>query len=212
MKNSKRKGFTLIELLVVISIVGLLSSVILNATQSAREKARNKQRLQQIDQIEKAFSIYMTLSDTTKLPTTNYSGGRNFCLGQGGYYSANHRQCDPAFTTAPGPITVNTTIDTALSSVLAAGVIPSDPYIKSRFGNSYQYNSDISPATLLGGSTFGECTATTCPRGAYLFWVIEKSSDCGRGYYADLGSAPNEVYNLSNTVLSACYLRIGDAS
>lgn len=55
--NSKR-GFTLIELLVVVAIVGLLSTVGVVATGSARLKARDVRRLSDNDQLKKALALY----------------------------------------------------------------------------------------------------------------------------------------------------------
>ena len=55
---SKRRGFTLIELLVVISIIGLLSSIVLSSLNSARIKAQDAVRKQNIVQIQKALELY----------------------------------------------------------------------------------------------------------------------------------------------------------
>lgn len=57
MKISKR-GFTLIELMVIISIIGLMSSVVLSAISSARVKARDTQRIRDLQEISKAVELY----------------------------------------------------------------------------------------------------------------------------------------------------------
>jgi prepilin-type N-terminal cleavage/methylation domain-containing protein len=53
--KSFNKGFTLIELLVVIAVIGILSTVVLFATENAREKARAAKLVRQMQEIEKAF-------------------------------------------------------------------------------------------------------------------------------------------------------------
>lgn len=70
-------GFTLIELLVVISIIGILSSVVLASLNSAREKARNAQRLAQMGQYKTAFEL--AVSDNREYPDPNTTSWR--CLG-----------------------------------------------------------------------------------------------------------------------------------
>lgn len=53
-----RRGFTLIELLVVISIISLLSSVVLASLNTARTKARDSLRIQNIRSLITAIALY----------------------------------------------------------------------------------------------------------------------------------------------------------
>ncbi len=53
-----RRGFTLIELLVVISIIGVLASVVLASLNSARAKARDARRINDVRQIKLALELF----------------------------------------------------------------------------------------------------------------------------------------------------------
>src|ERR1035437_2885741 len=64
-------GFTLIELLVVISIIGLLSSIVLVALNSARAKGRDAARVEGLVQVRNALELY--LSTYGKYPVANGS-------------------------------------------------------------------------------------------------------------------------------------------
>lgn len=67
-----KKGFTLIELLVVIFIIGLLASIATYALGSARAKARDTRRVQDIRQLNTALLMYYTANGS--FPQTNGSG------------------------------------------------------------------------------------------------------------------------------------------
>lgn len=56
--SGRTRGYTLIELLVVIAIIGLLSTLVLIAFSSARQKARDAVRTGDIAQLRKALEVY----------------------------------------------------------------------------------------------------------------------------------------------------------
>ena len=53
-----RLGFTLIELLVVISLIGLLAVMILASMSTARAKARDARRIEDMKQLTNALNLY----------------------------------------------------------------------------------------------------------------------------------------------------------
>ena len=55
-KNNK--GFTLVELLVVIAIIGLLSGMVVISIQNVKAKARDSQRVTDVNSIFTALSLY----------------------------------------------------------------------------------------------------------------------------------------------------------
>ena len=62
--TAQKKGFTLIEVLVSISIIALLSSVVLAATNSARKNARDSKRISSIRELQVGLELYFTDNQT----------------------------------------------------------------------------------------------------------------------------------------------------
>ena len=60
MFKQKNKGFTLIELLVVVAIIAILSTVIITAINSAREKGKDSTAMSQMNQARNQAEIYYT--------------------------------------------------------------------------------------------------------------------------------------------------------
>ena len=56
--KNKNLGFTLIELLVVVAIIGLISSIAFASLSTARKKARDTRRIQDLYQIRTALEMY----------------------------------------------------------------------------------------------------------------------------------------------------------
>jgi len=63
------RGFTLIELLVVMSIIALLASIVVVRVQTARGRARDAERVQEIRSIQNALALYSASSAGNFPPT-----------------------------------------------------------------------------------------------------------------------------------------------
>lgn len=72
MKNTKT-GFTLIELLIVIAIIGFLASAAMYAVNSARIKARDAQRVADLNQVRKALEMYYDKHEGVYPLAANYA-------------------------------------------------------------------------------------------------------------------------------------------
>lgn len=75
--TKKRRGFTLIELLVVVAIIGVLATIVLVSLNTARQKARDAQRLGEIREIATAMGryfsdngVYVTAAAGTPIPAS----------------------------------------------------------------------------------------------------------------------------------------------
>lgn len=74
-QHRKGRGFTLIELLVVIAIIGILSSVVLTSLNSARAKARDAKRKEDMIQLRTALNMYYYTNGSYPLPNPGWWSG-----------------------------------------------------------------------------------------------------------------------------------------
>lgn len=79
--KANEKGFTLGELLVTIAIIALLSTIVLASMSEARKKARDKQRVSDIAQIQLALRLYKDANGEYPSDPV-FSGGET--IGEGG--------------------------------------------------------------------------------------------------------------------------------
>lgn len=164
-KITQKRGFTLIELLLVISIMGVLSSIVLQSLKSSRDNAYNTTRLSNIDQIQKALELYLTKTE----------GGAGLPSISGGYDCIGINT--PLTCWASSQITTGTNTNTNVNLALEGNIseIPKDPSIPlGTDGDYYLYIK-----TTNSGST-----QFPSGPGAYIHWYSKSigSTPCGRGY------------------------------
>lgn len=73
---SARRGFTIVELLIVIVVIGILAAISVVAYTGIQDRARDSQRISDIQTIVKALEIYKTNNGVypDEVGTTNASG------------------------------------------------------------------------------------------------------------------------------------------
>lgn len=143
----KNKAFTLIELLVVIAIIGILSSVVLGSLNTARAKARDAKRKQDMKMIANALQMYYD---------DNGGSFANLLASDGVNASVNGQTFVQAYyfstPTYPSSAGYNSwsTLQSRLSKYMA--VLPTDP--KNKYNWSGYNNSGVLPLSVTDGYYF----------------------------------------------------------
>jgi prepilin-type N-terminal cleavage/methylation domain-containing protein len=78
-KTVAARAFTLIELLVVIAIIGLLSSIVLAALQTARNKGSDAKRFSDLRSMEQALDAYYQDNGHYPINSSCNNSGTNWC-------------------------------------------------------------------------------------------------------------------------------------
>ena len=136
-KKNKDSGFTLIELLVVVAIIGILSSIVLSSLNSARLKARDVKRKEDMVQLRSALEMYYSTNWTYPSSGGSWRGAVSY----GGYGTG-------ATGYIPG------LVPTYIS------ILPLDPrgtldgYLYLSDGINYKLLSHVSPESYPSSGTF----------------------------------------------------------
>ena len=143
----KRRAFTLIELLVVISIIGLLSTIAVVATNSSRIQARDVKRKADLRQISQAIELFADAN--SRLP---YGAGWCTYISNGAYGTGFQTNLAPYLAHLP----LDPTLHGQLGDYFYDSLDSSTKYalcakLEAATGNSYDYTG------CTGGSIYNYC-------------------------------------------------------
>ena len=161
---NNRKGFTLIEILVVIAIIGILASVVVASLNSARKKAMDAKRINDVRQISTALMMFYY--DKGRMPANhNYWNSSTKQTGEAGGSNpaSNRAACDGPLPGVPGggsdPTTeiepsmiAPTQYNEAMQELVDGGYMGSIPHSSGAIGYCYdagQAGSTTRPAMVV---------------------------------------------------------------
>jgi prepilin-type N-terminal cleavage/methylation domain-containing protein len=201
MVGTNKKGFTLLELLIVIAIIAVLAVlliIVLDPSETLK-RARDSQRVSDLNTIKSAIGLYLTETTTPQLGNTTL-----FCLGKTSpriFYSVvnmgpcNYGQFLPVGSDAVGQLyfnwycSNNNTTTSTLTAVDGTGWLPIN--FLSLSGGSPISNLPVDPINTVASST-----APNNNDLVYRYLCQQQTSDNTR---------PANAYQLAAVLESALY-------
>ena len=159
-----KRGFTLVELLVVIAIIGMLASIVMVALSGSRSKARDSQRIQQVQQIQTALEIFAPPGST--YPSTGAGWFNSVSNGATGWIPAT----DPSLKAVIVPDPLNTAANDYLYYYTSDG---------SNYCIQISQETDCSTSPNYYGVVSGSCKLRFGSSKAYCMAAPSTAPACG---------------------------------
>lgn len=149
----RRTGFTIVELIIVITIIGILASLTIVAYRGVTDRGYNARVTTGVNSYIKAIQIYKFRNGSYPTQTS--------CLGAN--YPSN-----TCWTGSGGTRTVDSTLDTALATVLDAKPVLADTLLATGVGNNMRAGAVYNAASGTGPFSvifYLKGAGQTCPQG-----------------------------------------------